>query len=250
MNNNKNKFGLIGYPLGHSFSLKFFTEKFATENINAEYLNFEIPKIADLSNIIEANPDLIGLNVTIPYKEDVLPFLNNIDKDAAKIGAVNVIKIIRDSHGIKLNGYNSDMVGFMNSITPILKPHHKKALILGTGGASKAVEFGLHKLGIETQLVSRKSSSYAISYQDVTPNILEEYSVIVNTTPLGMYPNVDNAPNIPYKLINSNHLCYDLIYNPDKTLFLKNAEEQGAIIKNGLEMLTIQALEAWKIWNN
>lgn len=244
------RFGLIGYPLGHSFSKNFFNEKFHSENIDAEYVNFEIPTIEDFNKIIKANPTLCGLNVTIPYKEQVIGYLDELDKDAAAIGAVNVIKIERIKGKTRLTGFNSDVMGFTQSIESLLEPHHKKALILGTGGASKAINYGLHKLGLETKFVSRsKRNENTITYDDITPEIMEEYKVIVNCTPTGMYPKADECPNIPYDLLTPEHLLYDLLYNPDTTLFMKNGSDRGAIVKNGLEMLLLQAFGAWDIWN-
>lgn len=244
------RYGLIGYPLGHSFSKNFFNEKFHSENIDAEYVNFEIPTIEDFNKIIKANPTLCGLNVTIPYKEQVIGYLDELDKDAAAIGAVNVIKIERIKGKTRLIGFNSDVMGFTQSIESLLEPHHKKALILGTGGASKAINYGLHKLGLETKFVSRsKRNENTITYDDITPEIMEEYKVIVNCTPTGMYPKADECPNIPYDLLTPEHLLYDLLYNPDTTLFMKNGSDRGAIVKNGLEMLLLQAFGAWDIWN-
>lgn len=243
-------YGLLGYPLGHSFSRNFFNNKFEAENIDAEYMNFEIPDINMLNEVISEHYNLKGLNVTIPYKEQVIPFLDEIDNDAANIGAVNVVKIIRENDKLKLKGYNSDIIGFFDSISPLLKPHMKKALILGTGGAAKAVYYGLKKLGIEAQFVSRKRNDKAISYMDITQKIIDEHHVIVNTTPLGMYPNVDESPDIPYELLTDKHLCYDLLYNPDETLFMKNAKVYGAETKNGLEMLLLQAFASYEIWNS
>lgn len=242
---------MIGYPLGHSFSRNFFNEKFASENIQAEYVNFEIPSIEQFPEIIRANPSLAGLNVTIPYKEAVIPYLNRLDTDAAAIGAVNVIRINRISpKETELVGYNSDVIGFSRSIEPLLEPHHKKALILGTGGASKAVNFGLKKLGLETLFVSRsRHDEHTLTYQELTPELMDEYKVIVNTTPVGMYPNADEYPDIPYECLTHKHLLYDLLYNPDTTLFMKKGSEQGAVVKNGIEMLLLQAFEAWDIWN-
>lgn len=244
------RYGLIGYPLGHSFSKNFFNEKFHSENIDAEYVNFEIPTIEDFNKIIKANPTLCGLNVTIPYKEQVIGYLDELDKDATAIGAVNVIKIERIKGKTRLTGFNSDVMGFTQSIESLLEPHHKKALILGTGGASKAINYGLHKLGLETKFVSRsKRNENTITYDDITPEIMEEYKVIVNCTPTGMYPKADECPNIPYDLLTPEHLLYDLLYNPDTTLFMKNGSDRGAIVKNGLEMLLLQAFGAWDIWN-
>lgn len=244
------KYGLIGYPLKHSFSIGYFNEKFSSEGIDAEYVNFEIPKISDFLEVIEQNPDLCGLNVTIPYKEQVIPFLDELDPDTAKIGAVNVIKIIRQKAKVKLVGYNSDIIGFTQSIQPLLQPHHRKALILGTGGASKAVYHGLKKLDIEGVFVSRThKADNMLTYEDLTPEIMQEYTVIVNCTPVGMYPKVDFCPDIPYQELTPNHLLYDLLYNPNVTLFMKKGEEQGAVTKNGLEMLLLQAFAGWEIWN-
>ena len=243
------KYGLIGYPLKHSFSIGYFNEKFRSESIDAEYINFEIPSINDFMEIIEENPNLCGLNVTIPYKEQVIPFLDALDPDTAKIGAVNVIKIIRQPKGkVKLVGYNSDIIGFTQSIQPLLQPSHKKALILGTGGASKAVFHGLKNLGIESVFVSRTPQSGMLTYESLTPEIIEEHTIIVNCTPVGMYPKVDFCPNIPYQFLTPNHLLYDLLYNPNITLFMKKGEEKGATTKNGLEMLLLQAFAAWEIW--
>lgn len=244
------KYGLIGYPLKHSFSIGYFNEKFRSENIDAEYVNFEIPEINDFKKVIEENPNLCGLNVTIPYKEQVIPFLDALDPDTAKIGAVNVIKIIRQPKGkVRLVGYNSDIIGFTQSIQPLLQPTHRKALILGTGGASKAVFHGLKNLGIESTFVSRShEQNGALVYEELTPEIMAEHTVIVNCTPVGMYPKVDFCPNIPYECLTPNHLLYDLLYNPNTTLFMKKGEERGADTKNGLEMLLLQAFAGWEIW--
>ena len=244
------KYGLIGYPLKHSFSIGYFNEKFRSEGVDAEYVNFEIPSINDFMEVIEENPNLSGLNVTIPYKEQVIPFLDSLDTDTAKIGAVNVIKIIRQPKGkVKLVGYNSDIIGFTQSIQPLLLPSHKKALLLGTGGASKAVFHGLKNLGIESVFVSRTHKPGMLTYEELTPEVMAEYTVIVNCTPVGMYPKVDFCPNIPYEYLTPNHLLYDLLYNPNVTLFMKKGEERGAITKNGLEMLLLQAFAAWEIWH-
>lgn len=244
------KFGLIGYPLGHSFSKNFFNEKFESEGIDAEYVNFEIPSIEEFPNILAANPNLAGLNVTIPYKEKVISYLDEVDQDAAAIGAVNVISIERKKGKLKLTGHNSDLLGFTRSIEPLLEPHHKKALILGTGGASKAVNYGLKQLGLETLFVSRsRNDDHTITYGQLTPALMEEYHVVVNCTPVGMYPKADLFPDIPYQALTPKHLLYDLLYNPSTTLFMKKGSDQGAIVKNGLEMLLLQAFGAWEIWN-
>ena len=242
-------YGLIGYPLTHSFSQNYFNQKFRNENIDAEYVNFEIPDIGDLMEVISENPNLHGLNVTIPYKEQVIPYLDEIDEDAAQIGAVNVIKFIRNKNSVIFKGYNSDIICFCDSIAPLLTPNRNKALILGTGGAAKAVYHGLKKLGVDPIYVSRNKQEGMLTYGELSNDIMAEYKVIVNTTPLGMYPRMDECPNIPYQCLTTEHLCYDLLYNPDVTLFMKRAEEQGAEVKNGLEMLLLQAFAGWNIWN-
>ncbi len=242
-------YGLLGYPLVHSFSQNYFNQKFESENIDAEYINFEIPDVGMLMEVVAENENLNGLNVTIPYKEQVIPFLDEIDQAASEVGAVNVIKFIRGKDGLRLKGYNSDIIGFTDSIKSLLKPHHQSALVLGTGGAAKAVSYSLRKLGLEVQLVSRRKSANTLVYEELTKNDLKTHKVIVNTTPLGMYPNVDTCPDIPYRYLTSQHLCYDLIYNPDETLFLKNSRLAGAQVKNGLEMLLLQAFASYSIWN-
>ena len=242
-------YGLLGYPLVHSFSQNYFNQKFESENIDAEYINFEIPDVGMLMEVVAENENLNGLNVTIPYKEQVIPFLDEIDSAASEVGAVNVIKFIRGKDGLRLKGYNSDIIGFTDSIKSLLKPHHQSALVLGTGGAAKAVSYSLRKLGLEVQLVSRRKSANTLVYEELTKNDLKNHKVIVNTTPLGMYPNVDTCPDIPYRYLTSQHLCYDLIYNPDETLFLKNSRLAGAQVKNGLEMLLLQAFASYSIWN-
>lgn len=244
------KYGLIGLPLGHSFSMGYFNEKFESEHIDAEYFNFEIPNIGELKAVLDTNPELKGLNVTIPYKQQIIPFLNEITKEAKEIGAVNVVKVTRKGNKIALKGYNSDVVGFTQSIKPLLEPCHKKALILGTGGASKAVAYGLKSLGIETLFVSRSKKEGNITYEDVTPELIYEYKVIVNCTPVGMYPNFDDYPPLPYSSLDNHNLLYDLIYNPDETTFLAKGRQQGAITKNGLEMLLLQAFASWEFWND
>lgn len=243
------RYGLLGYPLVHSFSQNYFNQKFESENIDAEYINFEIPDVGMLMEVVAENENLNGLNVTIPYKEQVIPFLDEIDPAASEVGAVNVIKFIRGKDGLRLKGYNSDIIGFTDSIKSLLKPHHQSALVLGTGGAAKAVSYSLRKLGLEVQLVSRRKSANTLVYEELTKNDLKTHKVIVNTTPLGMYPNVDTCPDIPYRYLTSQHLCYDLIYNPDETLFLKNSRLAGAQVKNGLEMLLLQAFASYSIWN-
>jgi len=244
-------YGLIGYPLTHSFSIDFFNRKFKAEGINARYVNFEIPDIGDLMEVIAEASNLSGLNVTIPYKEQVIPYLDELDPVAKRIGAVNVIKIIpgKGPGNFRLVGYNSDVVGFTDSIRPMLRPCNKGALVLGTGGAAKAVCVGLEQLGVRPLLVSRTPGKGNMTYADITPGIMAENNVIVNTTPLGMYPHMDECPDLPYECMDSDFLCYDLLYNPDETLFMKKSAEHGATTKNGLEMLLLQAFVSWDIWN-
>jgi shikimate dehydrogenase len=244
------KYGLIGYPLGHSFSISYFNQKFADENINAKYENFEISSIDQLQEILDMNPNLKGLNVTIPYKEKVIEFLDNITPEAQAIGAVNVIRVIHEGKNVKLKGYNSDVIGFTQSIEPMLdKKWHKKALILGTGGASKAINYGLKSLGLETVFVSRYERPGTIQYERITPEVIKEYNVIVNCTPVGMYPHTEECPLLPYEAMDYHTILYDLIYNPDETLFMKRGREQGAEVKNGLEMLLLQAFASWEFWH-
>lgn len=245
----KKLYGLIGYPLIHSFSKEYFNNKFQAENLNAEYVNFQIPSIDEFQEVIGVNPNLFGLNVTIPYKEKVIAYLDEIDACAAEIGAVNVIKFIRHKDKLRLKGYNSDWKAFAQTLKYSLKPWHQKALILGAGGASKAVAYALQSLQIEYQFVSRTPEEGMLAYEDLEENVIEDHTIIVNTTPLGMYPNMDACPLIPYQYLTSNHLLYDLLYNPEKTLFMKKGEEQGAQVKNGLEMLLLQAFIGWQIWN-
>ena len=242
------KYGLIGYPLGHSFSISYFNQKFADENIDAVYENFEIPTIDDFMEVVETNPELKGLNVTIPYKEKVIPYIDILSPEARAIGAVNVIKIERSEKRILLKGYNSDLIGFTQSIQPMIEKDHKKALILGTGGASKAIQYGLKSLGLETLFVSRYDRPGTIQYKDVTPDVVKEYNVIVNCTPCGMYPHTDECPELPYEAMDSKTILYDLIYNPVTTQFMKKGEEYGAQTKNGLEMLLLQAFASWDFW--
>lgn len=243
------KYGIIGHPLGHSFSKNYFNEKFHDEGIDAEYINFDIQNIGNLPEVLATNPELKGLNVTIPYKEKVLSYLDYISVEARAIGAVNVIRVEHKGNNVLLKGYNSDVIGFTRSIEPILEKFHRKALVLGTGGASKAVSYGLRSLGLETVLVSRFERPGTIQYKDITPDVVREYKVIVNCTPCGMYPNYEECPELPYEALDSHNLLYDLIYNPDETLFMKKGREQGALIKNGIEMLLLQAFASWDFWN-
>ncbi len=239
-------FGLIGYPLSHSFSKKYFSAKFEKEGLSdCRYESFSIPQIADLEIILKENPELCGLNVTIPYKEQVLSFLQEKTPLVNKINACNCIKI---ENG-KLTGHNTDAPAFEHSLKEKLEPHHTKALILGSGGAAKAVEYCLRQLKIVYKYVSRKPSAKNFSYEQLTDALMQEYTLIINTTPLGMYPNVVEGPQIPYHALGPKHYLFDLLYNPEKTLFLQKGEEQGASIKNGYEMLVLQAEESWRIWN-
>lgn len=241
-------YGLIGNPIKHSFSADFFNSKFKREGIDEEYRLFQLEKIDDLKELLTEHKDLKGLNVTIPYKQQVIPYLDGLSDEAREIGAVNVIKISEGGH--RLEGLNSDAVGFRDSIKPLLRPHMRKALILGTGGASRAVEYVLRKEGLEVMKVSRKGKDGLLSYSDMTQEVMSEFHVIVNTTPLGMWPKTDTCPDIPYPLLTPGHLCFDLVYNPETTLFMQKASEMGATVKNGLEMLHGQAIAAWKIWNS
>jgi len=242
-------FGLVGYPLTHSFSQKYFSEKFRSSGIaDAQYLNFSIDTIEKFPDLLKEHPDLVGMNVTIPYKEKVIDFLDELDESVKFIGACNCIHIKEG----KLKGYNTDYIGFKLSLLKKLKPHHTHALVLGEGGAAKAVNYALKTLGIEFLTVSRRGieSPGTIQYDQMNDELLEQFTLIINTTPLGMAPNIETAPSIPYHAINDRHYLYDLVYNPEKTLFLKLGEEKGASIENGMEMLTIQAEEGWKIWNS
>lgn len=242
-------FGLIGYPLTHSFSQEYFRRKFEAEKIRkTDYLNFPIRSLDQFRKVIYDHPELEGLNVTIPFKEEIVSYLDDVAPTAKAIGAVNTIKFEREAMEVRLVGYNTDVDGFTKSIKPLLKEQHKKALILGTGGASKAVAYGLNQLGIECQYVSR-SVENTLRYQDLSQDIIQDHTIIINTTPLGMHPNNQEYPEIPYEYLTEDHLLYDLVYNPSKTLFLQKGQEKGATIKNGLEMLQIQAEKAWDIWN-
>ena len=245
-------YGIIGYPLAQSASPAFFNAKFEKENIDARYIPFEIESTDMLPQIIEQHPELCGFNVTIPHKLNVMQHLAGISDEAKAINAVNVVKVTRDNDGkAHLWGYNSDVIGFGRSIAPLLGTNHKKALVLGTGGASKAIVYALQQLGIETLQISRKAGEQAIAYSDITPEIMQSHTVIVNCTPLGMVGHgIDQCPDIPYHLIGSNHLLYDIVYNPEMTLFLQKGAEQGATIKSGYEMWYLQALASWEIWNN
>ena len=248
------QFGLIGYPLSHSFSQKFFTEKFLQENIvNAKYDNFPIASIESFAGLWKENPNLEGLNVTIPYKKEVIPFLDHSSAVVQEIHACNCIRKFNN----ELYGYNTDVIGFEKSLLPFLKPHHTQALILGTGGASAAVQWVLQKLKIQFQIVSRNTNTIeantemkaSLSYDQLAASVIESHTLIINTSPLGMYPNTNEAPPIAYEGITAQHHLYDLVYNPIETLFMKNGLAKGATVQNGLAMLHIQAEESWAIWN-
>ena len=229
---------------------KYVKEFLENEGINAEYINFEIPTLDSLPEILASNPELKGLNVTIPYKEKVISYLDSISPEARAIGAVNVIRVDHKGNDTYLKGFNSDVIGFTKSIEPLLERFHKKALILGTGGASKAINFGLKSLGLETVFVSRFERPGTIQYSQITPDIIQEYNVIVNCTPCGMYPHIDECPQLPYEAMTSKNILYDLLYNPDETLFMKKGAQHGATVKNGLEMLLLQAFASWEFWHN
>lgn len=253
------QYGLIGYPLGHSFSKSYFTEKFDREKIEGvHYESYPIESIDDLPKLIVENPNLKGLNVTIPYKQSVMQYLDELDETAEGIGAVNCIKIEDDVSGStkiknkKLVGYNTDAFGFRQSIKPFLESQHEKALILGTGGASKAIEYVLEKIGINCYFVSRNKNATkpnSLSYEEVTAEVLKQFKLIVNCSPIGTFPNINEAPNIPYKYLSSAHLLYDLVYNPSTTKFMSHGIEKGATAINGLSMLKQQAEEGWRVWN-
>lgn len=248
------QFGLIGYPLSHSFSQKFFTEKFLQENIvNASYQNFPIPSMESFAALWKENPKLEGLNVTIPYKKEVIPFLQHSSAVVQEIHACNCIRKFNN----ELYGYNTDVIGFEKSLLPFLKPHHTHALILGTGGAAAAVQWVLEKLNIQFQLVSRKTNTIeentelktSLSYDQLSASVIESHTLIINTSPVGMFPIVNESPSIAYECITAKHHLYDLVYNPTETLFMQKGLEKGATVQNGLAMLHIQAEESWAIWN-
>jgi shikimate dehydrogenase len=244
---NEKKYGLIGFPLTHSFSKCYFTEKFKREKINARYFLFEIERIDEVEKIIRKEK-IKGLNVSIPYKEQIISYVHQLDETALEVGAVNVLKVTHERGKPRLYGYNTDVIGFEKSITPHLKPHHTKALILGSGGASKAIEYVLNKLGIEITRVSRTEKSGFITYQVLDKETISEHLIIVNATPLGTFPDIETCPDIPYQYITEKHLLFDVVYNPAETLFLKKGKAQGANTINGKKMLIEQAESAWKIW--
>lgn len=240
-------FGLVGKNIDYSFSVNYFTQKFQTQNINDSiYKNFDIPDISYFPQIVKKNKGLRGLNVTIPYKTEVIPYLNKLSRKAEQIGAVNCIRITKKG---KLKGYNTDAYGFRKSLCPLLEAHHKKALILGTGGASKAVAFVLEELGIEYKYVSRNPQVGQFSYSDISKIVMKDFLVVINCTPLGTFPNSDSSPELNYDYFSSKHIAFDLVYNPAETKFLQLAKAKGAVTKNGYDMLVFQAEKAWAIWN-
>ena len=253
-------FGIIGYPLAHSFSQRYFISKFEKEQIqNCEFKVFPLQSITEFPALLETEKNLWGLSVTIPHKETILPYLDELDSSAKEVGAVNSIKIIREAATgkTKLIGYNTDVFGFGNALKPFLKNNHQRALILGTGGAAKAVAYVLNQLGIDYFFVSRKTSDKStvnqhpvFSYDEINENHLRACHLLVNCSPAGMSPNVDACPAIPYQFIGAEHLLFDLVYNPEETLFLRKGKERGALTQNGLTMLYLQAEESWKIWNS
>ena len=286
MSQHKNIYALIGKTLTHSFSKKYFEKKFSDLGLaDHAYLNFELENIEDLKKVIADHPNLKGFNVTIPYKESIIPFLDELSAEAKSIGAVNCVKVegcaSRNSpndvilsgvegasepnskkstllggrtsaeFSVTLKGHNTDVFGFASSVKPFLEPHHNKALILGTGGSSKAVAYALKNIGVEVYFVSStKKQENIFSYDQLNEHMFNAFKLIINTTPLGMFPNVNDCPDIPYQFIGKQHLCYDLIYNPEATLFLQKSKEQGATTINGLSMLQLQAEKSWEIWNS
>ena len=245
------RYGLIGYPLGHSFSKRFFAEKFKREGIDAVYENYEISEAGMLLDVVRQNPELRGLNCTIPHKQAIIPLLDSVSDEAREIGAVNVIRILRNADGsTKLEGHNTDCIGFEESIKLLLTIRHHNALVFGTGGASRAICYSLTRLGLEWKLVSRSPRPGMLTYQDLAPEVIRQHTVIVNCSPVGMSPHTDEAPQMDYDALTPDHLLYDLIYNPEETLFLKHGWEHGCTTKNGQEMLELQAKASWEIWNN
>lgn len=245
-----NQYGLIGYPLSHSFSEKYFKEKFRKDNLtDSDYNLFPLKHIDQFPDLLKKNPSLYGLNVTVPYKESVIQYLDQLDEVAKAVEAVNCIKMKDDRNGKKLIGYNTDVIGFEDSLKPKLESRHQNAIILGSGGGSKAVAFVFKKLGIDFKYVSRDpDANESIAYQELTKSIIQDHLLIINTTPVGMYPQTQSFPPIPYEYLGKQHLLFDLIYNPEETLFLQKGKEQGATILNGLEMLHIQAEKSFEIW--
>src|SRR5690606_31844496 len=240
-------FGLIGKNISYSFSRKYFSEKFKAENIDAVYKNFDLNTLDELKEVLKQNPDIAGFNVTIPYKELIIPYLDELDPTAREIGAVNTIK--RSENG-KLTGFNTDYFGFVNSLRPLLIGDHSHALILGTGGASKAIAYGLKHLGIKYKFVSRDPDSNQLPYTSLGPEAFSKYTLIINCTPLGTSPEISSLPPIPVDYFTPRHVVYDLIYNPPITRLMQLADDKGARVKNGYQMLELQAQKSWEIWNS
>lgn len=241
-------FGLVGKPLGHSSSMVRFRKFFREQHISADYQNFEMDSVEGIRDFVAANPTLCGFNVTIPFKTDIIQYLDRLDETAAAIGAVNTVKVIRTDGRTELVGYNTDWIGFTQSVRPLAEGH-SKALILGTGGAAKAVSYALGKLGIENRFVSRNSSFDVMGYYELSPSVMDDYDMVVNCTPVGMWPDVNQRPDIPYSFLSDRHLLFDVIANPEETQFMAKGKEYGATVKGGKEMLELQANAAWKIWN-
>lgn len=245
------KMGLIGFPLGHSFSKKYYDLKFEKEEINnVQYNLYPIDQITQFPSLYENDESVIGFNVTIPYKQDVIPYLNDLSIEARDIHAVNCITVKKINGKVILKGHNTDAYGFYESIKPLLQEHHTKALVLGNGGAAKAVIYSLKRLGITYKIISRSKKNGDLTYTEITPEIIKEHKIIINCSPVGTYPKIDESPEIPYEGISSKHLLYDLVYNPEQTQFLRKGSEKGAITKNGYEMLVLQAEKNWEIWND
>lgn len=245
------KFGLIGYPLGHSFSKKYFTDKFHNEHIiDCLYENYPLTDISQVEDLLLNEPELTGLNVTIPYKTDIIKYLSHVSPEADEIGAVNVVKIKKAGEKRELYGFNSDITGIRDSLNPYLNKDLKYALVLGTGGSSKAVCFVLRKFGLKVIPVSRNRNAGTITYSEIDSDLLSESGLIINTTPLGMYPNIDTFPDIDYRLLGKKHILFDLVYNPEITTFLRRGSEQGCSVISGLKMLQSQAERSWEIWND
>lgn len=239
-------YGLVGRSLGHSFSKRFFTDFFERHGINARYVNFELADIGELARMLASNPTLAGFNVTIPYKRDIIPLLQHIDPTAQAIGAVNVVSLGRDG---SMTGYNTDVTGFTDAVRPMLdNSHHRRALVLGVGGATRAIVYALTSLGLSVDTVSRRPGAGTYTWADVTPDVISEHTVIVNCTPLGTWPDTESAPPLPYEALTPRHVCFDLVYNPAETKFMKLSGARGAAVSNGLAMLHGQALAAWRIW--
>lgn len=246
-------YGLIGYPLGHSWSARLFNEKFEREGLDARYDLYELPSVSDVLPLVGGNPALAGLNVTIPYKQQIIPLLDSLSPEAEEAGAVNTVRIVREADGLpRLIGYNTDIIGFRDSVAPMLAGVPEKrhtALVLGNGGACRAVCVALRSMGWNPVVVSRSGGEGVVTYADLTPQLVHDSGLVVNCTPLGMSPNVNAAPPFPYQYLHAGQVCFDLVYNPEETLFMRIARAHGCKVSNGLAMLRGQAEAAWKIWN-